>query len=85
MSCDGHIKCVAYDTEVPTAEADGPDGCTFVATLTAAGLLQVRASSAAGAAVLGQPTESKVGVANAALPILDAVCRSQFSAHSGSA
>jgi hypothetical protein len=48
MSCDEHVKSVAYDTEVPSADADGPSGCTYVATLAASGLLQVRVLSAAG-------------------------------------
>ena len=40
-SCDEHVKCVAYDTEVLPAGEEGADRGPFVAVLAASGLFQV--------------------------------------------
>ena len=40
-SCDEHVKCVAYDTEVLPAGEDGADRGPFVAVLAASGMFQI--------------------------------------------
>ena len=41
-SCDEHVKCVAYDTEVLPAGEEGADRGPFAAVLAASGTFQVR-------------------------------------------
>ena len=44
-SCDEHIKCVAYDTEVLPAGEEGADRGPFAAVLAASGTFQVHCRS----------------------------------------
>ena len=44
-SCDEHVKCVAYDTEVLPAGEEGADRGPFAAVLAASGTFQVLCDS----------------------------------------
>ncbi len=57
-SCDEHIKCVAYDTEVLPAGEEGADRGPFAAVLAASGTFQVQLSTAASGTLISPRQEA---------------------------